>query len=48
MKGQELVTKRGARRGTVDSINGGKNEDKPEKKSEEEERIKHHLIRESS
>lgn len=48
MKGQELVTKRGARRGTVDSINGGEKEDEPEKKSKEEQRIKHHLIRESS
>ena len=49
MKGQEQLTKRGARRGiAVDSINGGKNEDEPEKKSEEEQRVKHHLIRESS
>ncbi|KAF3540996.1 hypothetical protein F2Q69_00019568 [Brassica cretica] len=31
-RGQELVTKRGARRGTVDSINGGEKEDEPEKK----------------
>lgn len=49
MKGEEQLTKRGARRGiTVDSINGGENEDEPDKKSEEEQRIKHHLIRESS
>ena len=49
MKGQEQLTKRGARRGiAVNSINGGENEDEPEKKSEEEQRLKHHLIRESS
>lgn len=49
MRRQGQLTKRGARRGTaVESFNGGENEDESEKKSEEKQRIKHHLIRESS